>query len=135
MYADGTCTSTTTTDGTVIRDPCPDAYGSVLGTSLICSFLEMLLSLVPVRILQRMFPPLVTGTVIVMIGASLIGSTGIANWGGGSNGCMDRPSDGFFRLCPNVDAPRPLPYVSRFIFRVLPNSNHTTYAAGAPPRS
>ena len=111
MYANGTCTSTTAADGTVTRDPCPDAYGRVIGTSLICSFLEMFLSFVPVRILQRIFPPMVTGTVIVMIGASLIGSSGIANWGGGSNDCMDRPDSGFFQLCPNIDAPRPLPYV------------------------
>ena len=31
MYNDGTCSSTTAADGTVTRDPCPDAYGMVLG--------------------------------------------------------------------------------------------------------
>ncbi|EJD01748.1 xanthine/uracil permease [Fomitiporia mediterranea MF3/22] len=108
LYNNGTCTSTTAADGTITRDPCPDAYGMLLGTSLICSFLEMLLSLVPVRILQRIFPPMVTGTVILLIGASLVGSSGIPNWGGGSNDCMSRPSSGFFQLCPNVGAPRAL---------------------------
>lgn len=119
MYKNGTCTSTTAADGSVTRDPCPDAYGKVLGTSLICSFLEMFLSFVPVRILQRIFPPMVTGTVIVLIGASLIGDSGIANWGGGSNDCMSRPDSGFFQLCPNIDAPRPLPYVSQYLPSIL----------------
>ena len=62
MYADGTCPSTTAADGTVTRGACPDAYGMLLGTSLICSFLEMGLSFVPVRVLRRVFPPLVTGS-------------------------------------------------------------------------
>ncbi|KAL7282500.1 hypothetical protein ACG7TL_003971 [Trametes sanguinea] len=108
MYADGTCPSTVAADGTVTRGPCPDAYGMVLGTSLICSFLEIFLSFVPARVLKRVFPPMVTGTVIVMIGASLIGSSGIPNWGGGSNDCASRPTSGFFQLCPNISAPRPL---------------------------
>ncbi|CAL1699870.1 unnamed protein product [Somion occarium] len=112
MYADGTCPMITTADGTVTRGPCPDAYGKVLGTSLICSFLEIFLSFVPSRTLQRIFPPLVTGTVILMIGASLIGASGIPNWGGGSNSCMSRPETGLFALCPTVNAPRPLPWGS-----------------------
>ncbi|KAG9317878.1 permease family-domain-containing protein [Chiua virens] len=91
MYANGTCPSVTAADGTLTRDACPDGYGMVLGTSLICSFLEMGLSFIPPRTLQRIFPPMVTGTVIVMIGASLIGSSGIPNWGGGSN-WLPRPS-------------------------------------------
>lgn len=47
-----------------------------------------------------------------MIGASLIGSSGIPNWGGGSNDCSGRPASGFFQLCPNIAAPRPLPWGS-----------------------
>lgn len=47
------------TDGT--RAACPDAYGMVLGTSLICAFLEIGMSFVPPRVLQRIFPPMVTG--------------------------------------------------------------------------
>ncbi|KAI0375763.1 Xanthine/uracil permease [Pilatotrama ljubarskyi] len=112
MYADGTCPSTVGTDGTVVKGPCPDAYGMVLGTSMICAFLEIFMSFVPPRILKRVFPPMVTGTVIVMIGASLIGSSGIPNWGGGSNDCSSRPTSGFFQLCPNISAPRPLPWGS-----------------------
>ncbi|RPD67034.1 Xanthine/uracil permease [Lentinus tigrinus ALCF2SS1-7] len=112
MYADGTCPTSTAADGTVTRLACPDAYGMVLGTSLICAFLEIFMSFVPARILKRIFPPMVTGTVIVMIGASLIGSSGIPNWGGGSNDCMSRPTTGIFQLCPNTSAPRPLPWGS-----------------------
>jgi hypothetical protein len=77
------------------------------GTSLVCAFLEIFMSLVPPRILQRIFPPMVTGTVILMIGASLVGSSGIPNWGGGSNDCRSRPATGFFQLCPNIAAPKP----------------------------
>ncbi|KAI9447860.1 xanthine/uracil permease [Lactarius indigo] len=108
MYSDGTCPTTTAPDGTTSRGPCPDAYGKVLGTSLIASFLEIFMSFVPPRILQRVFPPMVTGTVILLIGASLVGSSGIPNWGGGSNACSSRPSSGFFQLCPDIAAPRPL---------------------------
>lgn len=67
------------------------------------------MSFVSPRTLKKIFPPMVTGTVILMIGASLIGSSGIPNWGGGSNDCMDRPASGFFQLCPDITAPRPLP--------------------------
>ncbi|KAJ7867443.1 xanthine/uracil permease [Mycena leptocephala] len=112
MYIDGTCPSTTAADGTVTRGPCPDAYGKVLGTSLICSLLEIGMSFVPSRALQRIFPPMVTGTVILMIGASLIGSSGIPNWGGGSNDCQSFPTSGIFELCPTIFAPRPLPWGS-----------------------
>ncbi|KAI0720249.1 permease family-domain-containing protein [Cerioporus squamosus] len=90
LYADGTCPSTTSEDGIVTRGACPDAYGLFLAR----------------------LPPIVTGTVIVMVGASLIGSSGVANWGGGSNNCMHRPLSGPFQLCPNTAAPRPLPWGS-----------------------
>ncbi|KDR84342.1 hypothetical protein GALMADRAFT_87260 [Galerina marginata CBS 339.88] len=112
MYKDGTCPSTTAADGTITRGACPDAFGKVLGTSLICSFLEISMSFCSPRVLKRVFPPLVTGTVILMIGSSLIGTSGIANWGGGSNDCLSRPTSGIFQLCPTIFAPRPLPWGS-----------------------
>ncbi|EJT97062.1 xanthine/uracil permease [Dacryopinax primogenitus] len=112
MYANGTCPVIQNADGTTTNGPCPDAYGYLLGTSLICSFLEMGMSFVPVRILQRIFPPVVTGTVIVMIGASLIGTSGAPNWAGGSNDCASRPTSGIFQLCPTIFAPKPLPWGS-----------------------
>ncbi|KAJ7681359.1 permease family-domain-containing protein [Mycena rosella] len=107
----GTCSSTTGADRTVTRNPCQDAYGKLLGTSLICSFLEMFMAFVPARVLKRIFPPIVTGTVVVLIGAGLIGDSGALNWGGGSNGCQDFPTSGIFQLCPTL-APRPLPWAS-----------------------
>ncbi|EAU82748.2 purine permease [Coprinopsis cinerea okayama7 len=112
MYNDGTCPSTVGPDGTFVRGPCPDAYGMVLGTALVCSFFEIFLSFCSPRILKRLFPPIVTGTVILMIGASLIGESGIANWGGGANNCKLRPETGLFALCPTINAPRPLPWGS-----------------------
>lgn len=34
LYSNGTCSSTTASDGTVTRDACPDAYGMLIGTFL-----------------------------------------------------------------------------------------------------
>ncbi|CAE6478588.1 unnamed protein product [Rhizoctonia solani] len=112
LYANGKCPSTTAADGTVTRGPCPDAYGMLLGTSLICSFLEMGMAFVPPKKLKKIFPPIVTGTVILLIGASLIGESGVLNWAGGSNDCHLRPETGIFRLCPTIMAKRPLPWGS-----------------------
>ncbi|KAJ7875628.1 xanthine/uracil permease [Mycena leptocephala] len=121
MYRDGTCTSTTNADGTATRNACPDAYGKLLGTSLICSFLEMLMAFVPPRVLKRFFPPIVTGQILILSirrdggcsdRAGLIGDSGALNWGGGSNGCQDFPTSGIFQLCPTIFAPRPLPWAS-----------------------
>ncbi|KAG1758209.1 xanthine uracil permease [Suillus occidentalis] len=112
MYANGTCPSTTAADGTITRAPCPDAYGMVLGTSLICAVLEIGLSFLPPRVLRRIFPPMVTGIFILMIGSTLVGSSGIADWGGGSNGCQTRPTSGIYQLCPTVGSPHALPWGS-----------------------
>lgn len=112
MYANGTCPSTTAADGTITRGPCPDAYGMVLGTSLICAVLEIGLSFLPPRVLKRIFPPMVTGIFILMIGSTLVGSSGIADWGGGSNGCQTRPTSGIYQLCPTVGSPHALPWGS-----------------------
>ncbi|KAJ7758329.1 permease family-domain-containing protein [Mycena metata] len=112
MYRDGTCSSTTAADGTVTRNACPEAYGKLLGTSLICSFLEMFMAFVPPRVLKRIFPPMITGTVVLLIGAGLVGDSGALNWGGGSNGCQSFPTSGIFALCPTTFAPRPLPWGS-----------------------
>jgi uric acid-xanthine permease len=73
---------------------------------MLCSLLNMGLSFAPAKTLKRIFPPVVTGTVIVMIGASLIGQSGVLNWAGGSNGCQDRPTSGIFQLCPTIFSPR-----------------------------
>lgn len=54
---------------------------------------------------MKIFPNLVTGMVMVCIGAGLTAS-GIKSWAGGSGPCMSRPTDGFFKLCPNNAAPQ-----------------------------
>ena len=60
-----------------------DAYGKMLGTVLVCSFLEIFLSFIPKEQLRRMFPPLVTGVAVMCIGIGLTG-TGMKYWGGGT---------------------------------------------------
>ncbi|KAG6873894.1 hypothetical protein C0995_009673 [Termitomyces sp. Mi166 len=82
MYKDGTCPLVTSAAGVVARGPCPDAYGKVLGT------------------------------VVLMIGASLIGASGVLNWGGGSNGCINGTPGAYNELCPTIYAPRSLPWGS-----------------------
>lgn len=98
------------------------------------------MSFAPPRLLQRVFPPMVTGwcrlfeyvfrvlsnclilgTVVLMIGASLVGASGIPNWGGGSGDCRNAPTTGLFELCPTILAPRPLPCVKIHQHINLPN--------------
>lgn len=107
MYQNGYCP--TDADGNQL--PCPHGYGAILGTAAVCGLLEVLLSFIPPKILQKMFPPIVTGPVVLLIGVSLIQS-GMTNWAGGSNGCQERPTSGMYQLCPTIDAPHPLPWGS-----------------------
>jgi len=107
MYATGFCP--TAADGT--RLPCPDGYGAILGTCAVCALLEIGMSFTSPRILKKVFPPLVTGPTVLLIGVHLI-ETGLQNWAGGSGDCQSRPETGLFQLCPNINAPRPLPWGS-----------------------
>jgi len=107
MYTTGYCPSDA--DGNPLA--CPKGYGAILGTQCLCALLEVLLSFTPPKILKRVFPPLVTGPTVLLIGVKLI-STGFQNWAGGSNDCRGRPESGLFALCPNINAPRPLPWGS-----------------------
>lgn len=102
LYANGTCP--TNADGTPM--PCPEAYGALLG-SLICTvWIQIAMSLIPPKMLNSVFPKLVTGTLLLLVGVYLVGN-GVQNWGGGSN--CNRGS-GYYDLCPNTAAPRPLPW-------------------------
>lgn len=101
-YKNGTCP--TAEDGTQL--PCPEAWGAVLGTMLCTVWIQILMSLVPPRILNRIFPKIVTGSLLLLVGVYLV-SSGMQNWGGSSN-CNG--GEGFYALCPNIDAPRPLPW-------------------------
>lgn len=96
-------------DGT--RLPCLQGYGALLGTTMVASLLEMLISFAPPKYLHKVFPPLVTGPTVMLIGVALVQS-GFQNWAGGSGPCMARPTSGPFRLCPSNDAPHPLPWGS-----------------------
>jgi uracil-xanthine permease len=93
------------------RLPCPDAYGALIGTCAICALTEILISFLPPKTLQRIFPPIVTGPTVILIGVHLV-ETGFKNWAGGSGLCSELPEDGFFRLCPNIAAPHALPWGS-----------------------
>ena len=59
-----------------------DAYGKMLGTAMICGLLEVMFSVMPVKAVKKVFPPLVSGIAVMLIGASLVG-TGMKYWGGG----------------------------------------------------
>ncbi|EPY52969.1 membrane transporter [Schizosaccharomyces cryophilus OY26] len=97
MYQNGYCP--TASDGTKL--PCPQGYGAFIATCCICSLLEIAMSFIPSRFLKRLFPPIVTGPVVLLIGASLI-MTGLEDWAGGS-GCTSRTA-----MCPSNSAPHPL---------------------------
>ncbi|KAF9891598.1 hypothetical protein FE257_003609 [Aspergillus nanangensis] len=101
-YSNGTCP----TDEDGARLPCPEAWGAVLGTMLCTLWIQILMSLVPPKILDRIFPKVVTGTLLLLIGVYLI-SNGMENWGGSSN-CHG--GKGFYALCPDTAAPNPLPW-------------------------
>ncbi|KAK0511381.1 hypothetical protein JMJ35_005954 [Cladonia borealis] len=109
MYATGYCPSAA--DGTKL--PCPRGYGALIGTACLCSLLEIGLSFTKPSVLKRVFPPLVTGPTVTLIGISLIQS-GFQDWAGGSGtpGCITRPTSGPYTVCPQVGAPHALPWGS-----------------------
>ncbi|KID98343.1 purine permease, partial [Metarhizium majus ARSEF 297] len=111
MYANGYCPSGE--GGAPL--PCPKGYGALIGTSAVCALTEILISFLPPRVLLRIFPPIVTGPTVMLIGIHLIES-GFKNWMGGSGPCANPASAGdqasFFALCPNINAPHALPWGS-----------------------
>ncbi|KAI1610396.1 NCS2 family nucleobase:cation symporter-2 [Exophiala viscosa] len=107
MYTNGFCP--VAEDGTQL--PCPDAYGALIGTCAVCALIEIALSFLPPHVLKKIFPPIVTGPTVMLIGISLIQS-GFEDWAGGSGSCMSRPDTGIYRLCPDVSAPHALPWGS-----------------------
>ena len=63
------------------------AYGAIMGASLIGGLFETVLGFF-LKPLRRFFPPIVTGTVVLAIGLSLIG-VGINSFGGGGTSVHD----------------------------------------------
>ncbi|CAM9697695.1 unnamed protein product [Ectocarpus fasciculatus] len=59
------------------------AYGAILGTFLVCSWVEVVLAFIKPKALRKVFPPIVTGVTVFLIGAALVG-TGFKYWGGGA---------------------------------------------------
>ena len=109
MYNTGFCHL----DASGNKLPCPEGYGAILGTACCCALLEILLSFTKPTVLRRIFPPLVTGPTVTLIGVSLIQSA-FQGWAGGSGspGCIDRPASGTFSVCPMEGAPHALPWGS-----------------------
>ena len=64
-------------------------------------------------LLKKIFPPLVTGPTVTLLGVSLI-KTGFEGWaeGSGCPGCIYRPINGPLVICPSVGAPHALPWGS-----------------------
>lgn len=59
-----------------------EAYGKMLGTAMLCGFLETVFSFLPLHWLTIIFPPLVTSITVILIGVALVG-TGMKYWAGG----------------------------------------------------
>lgn len=102
LYAKGLCP--TSTSGTKL--PCPEAYGKLLASLLCTVWVQFLVSFVPPKTLNRIFPKVVTGSLLLLCGIYLVG-TGAESWGGGSS-CNG--GTGLYALCPNTKAPKPLPW-------------------------
>ncbi|KAJ5377024.1 hypothetical protein N7509_013910 [Penicillium cosmopolitanum] len=79
-----------------------------IGTGLlsVVVWIQILISFAPPKILNRIFPKVVTGSLLLLVGVYLI-SSGMKSWGGGSN--CDGGS-GIYALCPDIGAPKPLPW-------------------------
>ncbi|TPX16789.1 uncharacterized protein E0L32_012379 [Thyridium curvatum] len=101
-YRSGTCP--VAAGGT--QGSCPDAWGTCLGTMLCCVWIQIAMAFIPPKTLNKVFPKLITGSLLTLVGVYLIGN-GLQNWGGSSN-CHG--GEGFYALCPNSAAPRPLPW-------------------------
>lgn len=59
------------------------AYGMYLGTICVTSLTPFIFVFLPMKVLKKIFPPVVSGVTIMLIGIHLTGA-GMANWGGGS---------------------------------------------------
>ena len=60
-----------------------EAFGYILGTAACCAVVPILISFLPHRVIKKLFPPIVCGITIVLIGVNLTG-VGIRAWGGGA---------------------------------------------------
>ncbi|EIE78716.1 hypothetical protein RO3G_03421 [Rhizopus delemar RA 99-880] len=93
----------------VIHNMYKNAFGAILGTQMLCALLSIGISFLPPRVIRKIFPKIVTGVVLTVIGANLLKS-GMESWAGGSGLCMNRPTSGEYRLCPDTSAPNAQPW-------------------------
>lgn len=59
-----------------------EAYGAMLGTSMVCCLFELAFSVMPIRYIKSLFPPQITSITVILLGVALTG-TGMKYWGGG----------------------------------------------------
>jgi len=59
-----------------------NGYGKFLGTCLVACLIEVIISFVPPKVLKKLFPPVVTGAAVMLIGGGLI-AAGFKYLGGG----------------------------------------------------
>jgi xanthine/uracil permease len=116
MYANGYCP----VDASGTQLACPKAYGALIGTAALCSLVEIGLAFLPPKALQRIFPPIVTGPTVLLIGVDLIGSAGFTAWAGGSGLCDEAKPPAFFAKCPDISAPHALPWGSAEYIGMMP---------------
>lgn len=64
-------------------DTFEEAFGKVLGTCALCALVPLIVSFLPHRVIKRVFPPIVCGVTICLIGINLCG-VGMKSWGGGA---------------------------------------------------
>lgn len=72
--------------------------------TILPTIFRVLVGLVPAKTLKRLFPPTVTGILLLVLAIYLVTTAG-ESWGGGAS-CLD--GAGIYALCPNTTAPRPL---------------------------
>ena len=65
---------------------CPGAgmrgYGKFLGTAMVCALFEIGLGFMPPKVIKKLFPPVVSGATVMLIGGGLI-AAGMKYAGGG----------------------------------------------------
>ncbi|KAM0747519.1 Xanthine/uracil permease [Meredithblackwellia eburnea MCA 4105] len=88
--------------------PCPQAFGAILGTASVVALIAIAaVVFVPPRALRKAFPPLITGSLLLLIGIALV-TSGINNWAGGAGSCKYDST----MLCPSNSAPMAAPWGS-----------------------
>jgi NCS2 family nucleobase:cation symporter-2 len=95
QYAAGVCP----VSASGAKLPCPQEFGAILGTASLTGLFCVFLAFIPPKMIRRLFPPLIVGMMLFLIGASLVKS-GVTNWAGGSGPCASNHT----LLCPSNTA-------------------------------